>query len=397
MTENDGSVSFYFFDLDDNLFFLPTKLYLWNSQTQIEREISSGEFATAQHLTKDSSGIQEWVVREDYTYRNFRDVPGISHEEQQFSKDLLAAIKMPEWKGPSWALLEHAAKKQRPVVFISARGHAPEVIEAGFRGLADQGLLAAPLSILGIYTVSNPGVQKELGVTDRNMSIPAMKKIAIKAAVEKALETYGKEPPHRFGMSDDDPNNVMLAINAMRDCKEKYPDKRFFVVNTNKDHYVKLEIFPMLHPVTADAEGKRLLSQPDESESRASRVAQIEGGNVSINVTDLDKEIEFYTNGLGLKLKDRNLNEWAEVDSGKDFVIKLVSVKTSVLDKQNTPVTPGTTTINLTINGQLEELVSACKQRGIVFTSSIVEHAKARVIACADPDGNLLHLIETLQ
>lgn len=393
MTENDGSVSFYFFDLDDNLFFLPTKLYLWNSQTHVEKEISSGEFATAQHLTKNDSGIQEWVVREDYTYRNFRDFPGIAHEEQQFSKDLLAAIKLPQWKGPSWALLEHAAKKQRPVVFISARGHAPETIESGFRALADQGILAAPLSILCIYTVSNPDVRKELNVTDPNMSIPAIKKLAIKAAVEKALETYGKEPPHRFGMSDDDPNNVMLAINAMRDCKEKYPDKRFFVVNTNKDHYVKLEIFPMLHPVTADAEGKRLLSQTDESDTRATRVAHIEGGNVSFNVTDLDKATEFYTSGLGLKLKDRHLSDWAEIDAGKGFVIKLLQVKSLEPNRQSTQ---NTLAIHLTSNGPLQELVSVCKQRGISFTSSLAEHPSSRTITCADPDGNLLYITEKL-
>ncbi len=109
----------------------------------------------------------------------------------------------------------------------------------------------------------NPDVRKTLGVTDQSITVPSLKKLAIKAAVEQALEKYGSAPPHRFGISDDDPNNVMLAINAMRDCKVKYPDKRFFVINTNKEHYVKLEVFPMLHPVTADAQGKKLLSQPD--------------------------------------------------------------------------------------------------------------------------------------
>lgn len=259
MTENDGSISFYFFDLDDNLFFLPTKLYLWHAETEVEREISSGEYAAIHNLIGKGGDWQEWATREEFTYRDFRDTPGLVVAEQQFSKDLFSAVSGTGWQGPSWPLLEHAARQQRPVAFISARGHAPETIEAGFNALADKGLLAAPLSILCIYTVSNPEVQKELNIDDPNMTIASMKKIAIKAAVEKALEKYGKEPPHRFGISDDDPNNVMLAINAMRDCKVKYPDKRFFVVNTNKEHYVKLEVFPMLHPVTADKEGKRLL------------------------------------------------------------------------------------------------------------------------------------------
>lgn len=265
MAESDGSVSFYFFDLDDNLFFLPTKLYLWNAEAQQERAISSGQYAEVHDLLGRSGAWQEWAVREEFSYRDFRDEPGVSPADQPFCKDLLAAAQSPDssWKGPSWPLLEHAAKSQRPVVFISARGHSAETIQAGFKALADNGILEAPLLILGIYTVMNPEVRKALGVTDQNITVPSLKKLAIKAAVEQALEKYGSAPPHRFGISDDDPNNVMLAINAMRDCKVKYPDKRFFVINTNKEHYVKLEVFPMLHPVTADAQGKKLLSQPD--------------------------------------------------------------------------------------------------------------------------------------
>jgi hypothetical protein len=49
MVEPDGSLSFYFFDIDDNLLFLPTNLYLWNTERQIEQAISSGEFAAIQN------------------------------------------------------------------------------------------------------------------------------------------------------------------------------------------------------------------------------------------------------------------------------------------------------------------------------------------------------------
>ncbi|MBX9949287.1 MAG: type II secretion system protein GspJ [Candidatus Obscuribacterales bacterium] len=267
MTENDGSISFYFFDIDDNLFFLPTKLYLWNAETQTEREVSSGDYTYIHDQLGRVGEWQAWSVREGFTYRDFRDAPDVAPQEQAFCKVLLEAVTSGmQWQGPSWPLLEHAARKQRPVVFITARGHAPETIAAGFDALADKGILASRLNILCIYTVSNPEVQKSLGVTDPNTTVPSMKKMAIKAAVEIGLEKYGRTPPHRFGISDDDPNNVMLAINAMRDCKVKYQDKRFFVINTNKDHYVKLEVFPMDHPVTADATGKTLLSSTESSE-----------------------------------------------------------------------------------------------------------------------------------
>jgi hypothetical protein len=91
------------------------------------------------------------------------------------------------------------------------------------------------------------------------MTVPSVKKMAIRDAVAKGLQQYGAAPPHRFGMSDDDPNNVTLAISAMRDCKVQHPDKRFFVINTNQQEFVKLEIFPMAHPVTARESGIGLL------------------------------------------------------------------------------------------------------------------------------------------
>jgi hypothetical protein len=146
---------------------------------------------------------------------------------------------------------------------VTARGHEPATIEAGLGKLVDRGFLPAVPPILGIYTVTNHGVRARLGADDPAMTVPSIKKLAIKDAVKTALARYGAEPPHRFGMSDDDPNNVVLAISAMRDCKVADPGKRFFVINTNRDEYVKLEIFPMDHPVTAAKSGGHLLSDPE--------------------------------------------------------------------------------------------------------------------------------------
>lgn len=403
MAENDGSVSFYFFDLDDNLFFLPTKLYLWNAEQQLERAISSGEYAANHSRFEGTLTVQEWAVRPEFTYRDFRDAPGVGPNDQQFSKDLLEAVSMPAWQGPSWALLEHAAKNQRPVVFISARGHSPETIEAGFKLLAERGLLAAPLSILATYTCSNPAIRDELGVTDPSMSVAAVKKLAIKAAVEKALEKHGIEPPHRFGMSDDDPNNVVLAINAMRDCKEKYPDKRFFVINTNRDHYVKLEVFPMLHPVTADAQGKTLLSQPENSEvsvqahtprldnqqSKTLPSSKIDGGNFTMLVKNLDTSLEFYSKVLGLEIIKRHGNEFAKVDAGSNFTFVL-----KLDDAENSAPARFQATINLSCKGNLQEFLDASKVRGLKIDSIISDESGIKTASCADPDGNQIHFFQ---
>jgi len=86
-----------------------------------------------------------------------------------------------------------------------------------------------------------------------------MKKLAIKSAVDTALADYGRDLKHRFGMSDDDPANIVLVISAMRDCKISYPDKRFFAINTNHAEFVKLEVFTIDDPVTATQQGIHIL------------------------------------------------------------------------------------------------------------------------------------------
>jgi hypothetical protein len=259
MTDRQAQ-SFYFFDIDDNLLFLPTVLYLWNAERQTERAVSSGEFATVQPLLGRTGEWQDWSVG-PRTFRNFRDSPDAKPEEQPFILDLHAAMHGDRpWLGPSWPLLVHAATRQRSIAMITARGHAPETIEAGLHLLVQAGKLPAVPPVLGIYTVSNPAVLKTLDVIDPAMTTPAIKKRAIKHAVDRALQQHGADLPHRFGMSDDDPQNVVLAISAMRDCKVRYPDKRFFVINTHHDEFVKLEIFRMDDPVTAVKKGRSVLA-----------------------------------------------------------------------------------------------------------------------------------------
>lgn len=259
MPASDGSISFYFFDIDDNLLILPTKLYLWNAETRAELAVTSGEFASVQNDLGRTGKWQPWTARPE-TFRDFRDQLDMAPADQSFVRDLRTAVATgTAWQGPSWPLLVHAARNQRPIACVTARGHAPRTIEAGLGELAARGLIDAMPPIIGIYTVTNDAVRNALGVTDPHMTVPSVKKMAIRDAVAKGLQQYGAAPPHRFGMSDDDPNNVTLAISAMRDCKVQHPDKRFFVINTNQQEFVKLEIFPMAHPVTASESGIGLL------------------------------------------------------------------------------------------------------------------------------------------
>jgi predicted enzyme related to lactoylglutathione lyase len=389
----DGSISFYFFDVDDNLLFLSTRLYLWNAEEGVERALSSGEFATVQADLGRPGMWQAWAVRAE-TFRDFRDQPSLPPERQAFVRDVASAAQGTAlWKGPSWPLLVHAAEMQRPIAIISARGHAPDTVRAGFEKLVSLGQLAAVPPILGIYTISNPDVQTAMGVTDAAMTIPSLKKIAIKTAVETALQKYGAQPPHRFGMSDDDPANVVLAVSAMRDCKLKHHDKRFFVINTNGKEFVKLEIFPMADPVTAPA-GAHMLSSPQPSLPAGPSGARFEigGAAVSVYISDMARAIRFYTEGLGLTLRTRIGDEWAEIATPDGFVIGLHPSHPNTCK----PGTPGAINIELRAAGALDSAVESLTKHGVRFTSEIQNYEHVRLITCADPDGNELFLAQPL-
>jgi hypothetical protein len=254
---SDGSLSFYFFDIDDNLVFLPTNVYLLNGETGEEKAISTREFVVVESQLGRPGPWQAYYTT-NKSYRDFRDAPHTTARDQRFVKDLLAATSGKRWRGPSWTLLKRAARLQRPIAVISARGHQPSTIKEGLKLLAARKILDAVPPIVGVYTVANPAVCARIGASPA-MTTPSRKKLAIKFAVETALAKYGPDPPHRFGMSDDDPTNVRLIISAMRECKVSYPDKRFFAINTNRAESVKLEVFPVSDHVTTVRQGTHIL------------------------------------------------------------------------------------------------------------------------------------------
>jgi predicted enzyme related to lactoylglutathione lyase len=398
MPNADGSISFYFFDIDDNLLFLPTPLYLWNAEEQREQAVGSGDYARIQNELGRPGQWQAWAVREE-TFRDFRDHTGVSAEEQPFVKDLLAvAAGSARWQGPAWPLLVHAAQNQRPIAMITARGHDPATIEAGLHALVRRGLLSAVPPILGIYTVTHPGVRSKLGAGDPAMTVPSVKKLAIKHAVDTALARHGSDPPHRFGMSDDDPNNVVLAISAMRDCKLKHPDKRFFVINTNHQEFVKLEIFPMAHPATSSVSGGHVLQQPKPSSTAApvgtgSTLSPISGGTASIYVSKMDRAIEFYTTALGLKLRIRMGEDWAEIEAGSGLVLGLHPARPPATPA---PGTVGAINVELAVTQPLETVIARLRARGVRLDELIMEYENVRLATLYDPDGNAILLAQQL-
>ena len=255
---NKKGVSFYFFDFDDNIMVLPTHLLIKNTITKEIKEITSAEFALINPNLGKAGSWADWSCYSD-TFIYFNDIPPDKlgkGDKQYFVRDIEKAISANtiDWQGPSWNLFQGACKIKAPVSIVTARGHSADTIKEGIKVLFDKGLISNLPNYHTIFPVSNKDKRLELGDKDFTMTIPALKKLAIIKSVNDGINAKGKKLQHRFGMSDDDPENVRLIITAMRDCKNTYPDNRFFVINTHDGEKVKLEVFPFDIPVNTKLE-----------------------------------------------------------------------------------------------------------------------------------------------
>ncbi len=241
-----GGRSFYFFDFDDNVVHLYTKIIVFEKNTGRELEVSTQDFALVQkELGKSGSQWENYeLLFNDFngSFRNFREQPDA--KTQPLVRDMEEALKnsFVEWRGPSWDFFVHAVYNNRPISIITARGHHPHTIRRAIDLLVQSRDLAVDPNYLSIYSVSHPETRRLLGDADFKLSTAELKKVAIQRAVQDAFACYGFSPHHRFGMSDDDPHNVALIAEAMRELKSQYPDNAFFVINTHERKIVKEEV-----------------------------------------------------------------------------------------------------------------------------------------------------------
>jgi len=247
-----GGRSFYFFDFDDNVAFLATPLILFHKKTGEELHVTSGLWAQEHANIGKTGPYAEYEVRmEDQTgtFRCFRDhhndeLIKLGRQKQIFLEDVAHALGFPDfqWKGPSWSCFYHAAFNQRPVSVITARGHAPETIQAGVQLIVENGHLPVAPNYLSIFPVSHKPTRLFLGDEQFTMHAAELKQRAIRASVQKALNEYGYNPHHRFGMSDDDPKNIQMIIEEMTRLKSEFPEMSFFMIETQKGEFIKHEI-----------------------------------------------------------------------------------------------------------------------------------------------------------
>ena len=105
----------------------------------------------------------------------------------------------------------------------------------------------------------------------------------------------------------------------------------------------------------------------------------IDGGTVSVYVSDMDRAVAFYTDAIGLKLRNRVGTTWAEIDAGKGLIIGLHPAS----PETHAPGTQGAINIELAVNEPMEVVIEALTQRG-VECGPIKEYEAVRI---ASPSG----------
>jgi len=102
-------------------------------------------------------------------------------------------------------------------------------------------------------------------------------------------------------------------------------------------------------------------------------------------VTNMDKAVKFYTEVLGLPLKVRFENNWAEADAGP-ITIGLHPTEDGSKPKK------GGGTISLNVR-DIDGFVNEIKSKG-AKVGKIQSPERGRFVMISDPDGNEIHVVE---
>jgi len=107
---------------------------------------------------------------------------------------------------------------------------------------------------------------------------------------------------------------------------------------------------------------------------------------LTVFVSNVDRALDFYTRVLGLGLKENYGSKYAEVQK-EGFVIGL-----HLKDNANPiPNEPNSMSIGLRVEN-LERSMAELRNKGLTFSTAILDAIEGRFAYFEDPDGNQLYL-----
>jgi catechol 2,3-dioxygenase-like lactoylglutathione lyase family enzyme len=115
----------------------------------------------------------------------------------------------------------------------------------------------------------------------------------------------------------------------------------------------------------------------------------LKGSNVTVYVSDLDRAVRFYTETLGLTLRQRFGDHWAEVDAGGGLVIGLHPAT-----EQRPAGRRGSIAIGFSVDGSMEGVVQTLIARGVRFEGGITDDKAGKFANFSDADGHPCYLFQ---
>lgn len=108
--------------------------------------------------------------------------------------------------------------------------------------------------------------------------------------------------------------------------------------------------------------------------------------NVFYRVANLDRAVQFYGDALGLKLKFRDGDKWAEFDATN------VSIGLELAEGQGSPGSGGATVV---LRGpDLDGFLARVRQGGGATIGAVEQRPYGRLARFSDPDGNEVNYLE---
>jgi hypothetical protein len=231
---------YYAFDWDDNLMYMPTKIFL-KAEDGSEVSMTTGDFAKwrgeideKKHFKYGPEG-KTIVGYAENPFRMFR-VEG----DKQFLKDI-AAKTTPLATDRSWNKFVEVINGGSYFAIITARGHSPLTLENGVKELIKIGRggldkdklidsLVAYQKIVDANFEENEETIKELLLNyfnncqfspvsygEASASNPEQAKVEALEEFEEKLKKINSEREFELGFSDDDPKNVEVIDKELGD------------------------------------------------------------------------------------------------------------------------------------------------------------------------------------
>ncbi|HYU18748.1 MAG TPA: VOC family protein [Chloroflexota bacterium] len=117
-------------------------------------------------------------------------------------------------------------------------------------------------------------------------------------------------------------------------------------------------------------------------------MAMYRQGNVTVMISDMSRAVDFYTQKLGLSLKMRVGDDWAEVEA-PGLTIGLHRAA----ERGPRPGQLGSMSIGLQVD-QLDRAMEALNQKGVQFAPQVSDDGFVRIAHFGDPDNTPLYICE---